>query len=483
MKIAIQGCCHGDLDAIYGHIDKLEKANGYKVDLLLICGDFQAMRNWLDLTVMSAPDKYKEIKDFHKYYSGARKAPIPTIVIGGNHEASNYLWELYHGGWLAPNIYFLGHAGSLIVNGLRISGSSGIYKDHDFNRGHYEKLPYDRSTLRSIYHTREYCVRKLSLLPQPDIFMSHDWPQSIAHYGDLQKLVRHKGYLKTDISNGRLGSPPLMGLLKTLKPKWWFAAHMHTRFEATVPHGDIAGNTIETTVPSVANPDEIMIDDDEAIDQPTNKDSNPASKANPDEINLSDEELEVATSLQPPPVAPSVTNFLALDKCLPNRKFLEVVDIPTPEFDQSKSASPSTKPTLSFDPLWLAITRAFHPNLSLSYVQATFPSETHARALVERELLWVNENVPSKLDGGWGVLECQKFIQTAPPITPTESGKMREGTPQRKPLAPLLVVTRLTLFTAPYYTNPQTEALCKLLEIPNKINPPPRDAPVRWQPA
>ena len=31
---------------------------------------------------------------WYRYYSGEKKAPILTIVIGGNHEASNYMWEL-----------------------------------------------------------------------------------------------------------------------------------------------------------------------------------------------------------------------------------------------------------------------------------------------------------------------------------------------------------------------------------------------------
>ena len=43
-----------------------------------------------------------------RYYSGEKKAPILTIVIGGNHEASNYMQELPYGGWLAPDIYYLG---------------------------------------------------------------------------------------------------------------------------------------------------------------------------------------------------------------------------------------------------------------------------------------------------------------------------------------------------------------------------------------
>lgn len=51
----------------------------------------------------------------------------PTTV-GGNHEAANHLWELYYGGWAAPNIYFLGFTGCVRFGGLRIAGLSGIYK-------------------------------------------------------------------------------------------------------------------------------------------------------------------------------------------------------------------------------------------------------------------------------------------------------------------------------------------------------------------
>lgn len=60
---------------------------------------------------MSVPEKYLDMGDFHKYYSGGKIAPFLTIFIGGNHEASNYLRELYYGGWAAPNIYYLGSSG------------------------------------------------------------------------------------------------------------------------------------------------------------------------------------------------------------------------------------------------------------------------------------------------------------------------------------------------------------------------------------
>lgn len=38
--------------------------------------------------------------------------PPPHSPVGGNHEASSYLWELFYGGWAAPNIYFLGYSGA-----------------------------------------------------------------------------------------------------------------------------------------------------------------------------------------------------------------------------------------------------------------------------------------------------------------------------------------------------------------------------------
>ena len=66
MKIAVEGCCHGELDAIYSHIASLERQNGYTVDLLLICGDFQAVRNLRDLQCMAVPDKYRKLGEFYK---------------------------------------------------------------------------------------------------------------------------------------------------------------------------------------------------------------------------------------------------------------------------------------------------------------------------------------------------------------------------------------------------------------------------------
>ena len=127
-----------------------------------------------------------------------------TLVIGGNHEASNYMWELcviclslvtflglslgrFHGGWLAPNIFFVGNAGCVQVNGIRIAGMSGIFNRHHYRDGKtchlnssvwlnpppgfHEKMPYSHSSMRSTYHIREYNFRRLALVRLVHFFM------------------------------------------------------------------------------------------------------------------------------------------------------------------------------------------------------------------------------------------------------------------------------------------------------------------------
>ncbi|CAL9132735.1 unnamed protein product [Musa textilis] len=44
MKIAVEGCLHGEMDKVYDTIRHIEKVENIKIDLLICCGDFQVLQ-------------------------------------------------------------------------------------------------------------------------------------------------------------------------------------------------------------------------------------------------------------------------------------------------------------------------------------------------------------------------------------------------------------------------------------------------------
>lgn len=176
--------------------------------LFLLFEAFRAFRNSEDLSSASIPRKYMdEVGDFYRYYSGELTAPILTIFIGGNHENSNLSQSLLFGGWAAPNIYYMGSSGVIVLSKgetkLRIGGVSGIYNYHDFHKGYDSSLPLSgKNDTKNVYHVREFDIFKLSLLPlgHLDVMLSHDWPQSIYSYGNVGQLLRVKKHLASDVN-------------------------------------------------------------------------------------------------------------------------------------------------------------------------------------------------------------------------------------------------------------------------------------------
>lgn len=444
---------------------------------MLIGGDFQAARNPTDLTVMSVPLKYRKLGDFPYYYRGDRTAPYLTLFIGGNHEASAYLWELYYGGWVCPNIYYLGAASVVRVGPLRIAGMSGIWKGSDYNKPHGERLPFGPNDIKSFYHVREIDVRKLLLLrTQVDVGMSHDWPRFVERHGDEDRLFAMKRAFRSESYGGTLGNPAAGYVMDRLRPRYWFSAHLHCKFSALKkypPPGEAAPASPPKVVePEPAepqgNPDEIDLDLDD--DGPPAKATSAEAPAElvgvPGGAVSEDLRAQLPASFAKPekrekttpgqPVPPGITNrevrFLALDKCLPGRHFLQLCEIhPIQHAESSADEKPgegtdSPRFRLQYDPEWLAITRVFSKYLTIGDPSVPNPpalGESDYYPLIDAELAWVEENLVAK-----GKMEVPRnFEHTAPVLV--------DGEPEIVNQQPR------------EYTNPQTAAFCELVGVPN----------------
>ncbi|RYO93230.1 hypothetical protein DL766_002169 [Monosporascus sp. MC13-8B] len=481
VRIAVEGCGHGTLDAIYASVAASSKARGWDgVELLIIGGDFQAVRNAADLSVMAVPPKYRQLGDFPAYYSGEKKAPYLTIFLAGNHEASSHLWELYYGGWVAPNIYYMGAANVLRLGPLRIAGLGGIWKGYDYRKPHHERLPFSQDDIKSFYHVREFDTRKLLLLrEQVDIGISHDWPRGIENHGNSRALWKMKPDFRQESIDGKLGNPAAEYVMNRLRPAYWFSAHLHCKFaavkeyDAPVAQDEPIASTSNSkdaeaskvAVPT-ANPDEIDLDMDESEDEPSTGVAagamETAAPSNPEFV--SDDiraqlPASFAKSTEQPklspgqPVPPTITNtttrFLSLDKCLPGRKFLQLCTVSPVDSTQTVTYPPSNSRQryhLRYDPEWLAITRVFAQYLTIGDREAQTPpdlGENVYSPMIDRERIWVEDNIVQK-----GRLDIPKnFTITAPPH--------RRGDPENVNHQP------------DEYTNPQTVAFCELVGVPN----------------
>lgn len=413
---------------------------------------------------------------FHRYYKQEKTAPVLTVFVGGNHEASGYLQELHYGGWVAPNMFYLGAAGVINVAGLRIAGLSGIYKQQHYTAGRFESMPFDNNTMRSVYHVRELEVFQLSHVQQVDktplgAFLSHDWPRGIEQHGNVPQLLRRKPFFEQEIRTNTLGSPAGEFLLYQLRPQHWFAAHLHVKFAAIVVHPE------QTT---------------DAVHASTNGDSAELAKAD------DKEEQEAAPK---PPSQPATTKFLALDKCLPRREFMQILDLATsativeassaeeqkneaviapatngdkqddtqeekPD-DTSRSPSSRPPPKIMFDLEWLAILRATHHLASSNKFAPRVPQEE--MKIEDKDIAWVKQRLQEfiaekkldKAEGEW----ITDFVKTAPGHGEEEGPVLVTGNPQTDLLLELLKLPHVA--TAPFVSGGTTAAA---VEDPNEID-------------
>ncbi|WAQ87455.1 hypothetical protein PtA15_8A359 [Puccinia triticina] len=140
-------------------------------NVLICCGDVQLFRNHSELQTFVAHIKYHQVGTFWQYYSGEKVIYGSSIAIDGS------------------------------IDSIQTSGASGIYKRHDCTSGHYERLPYFKGTIHSIYHVHKYDIFRVSQLPiatSSDISLSHDWPVGIEQYGNIAQLLWAEHFFKDE---------------------------------------------------------------------------------------------------------------------------------------------------------------------------------------------------------------------------------------------------------------------------------------------
>lgn len=208
-----------------------------------------------------------------------------------------------------------------------------------------------------------------------DIFLSHDWPSGIEHCGNLKQLLAQKPFFREDIEAKRLGNPHTLQILHQLKPSYWFSAHLHVKFPAVVEH----------------------------------------------------------------PETNEQTKFLALDKCLPRRDFLQIVEVQTAQ---------DVNVELKYDPEWLAILRVMEKYRSESRQELAVPGRVELRQEVEQERLWITQHITD--------LNVPLNFTRTVPVQPA-TGRLDEEE------------YRETL-QSHFRTNPQTLRFCEMLQIPTPFS-------------
>lgn len=219
-----------------------------------------------------------------------------------------------------------------------------------------------------------------------------------------------------------LGSYPNELLLSKLQPSFWFSAHLHVHFAAVVDHNMLKKGIYPPNTQKIlngqnhqplSNPDEIPVELD--ADESTNPDEieipldvEPNEKSM-NSVTNPEEGTAIDCSVHDKEATPAkCTKFLSLDKCLPRRQFLQIIDIPTANDDTEDY-------DFYYDLEWLSITRAMHPYLSTARQQSQLPSDDELKTAIKKE----HAHLTAKLESRSLDLKIpHNFEPTAPAYNP-----------------------------------------------------------------
>ncbi|XP_065605270.1 CWF19-like protein 1 isoform X1 [Cyrtonyx montezumae] len=191
LRVLACGDVEGRLETLFGRVRAIQGKSG-RFDMLLCVGNFFG----------STSDA-----EWAEYRSGAKKAPIPTFVLGANNQETVHCFPDVTGCELAENITYLGRRGLFSgTSGLQIAYLSGTESQ-------------DEPTPAYSFSSKDVTELKTSLLSTPDfkgvdILLTSPWPKDVGIYANSTR----------EIDTMKCGSALISDLASSVKPRYHFAA-------------------------------------------------------------------------------------------------------------------------------------------------------------------------------------------------------------------------------------------------------------------
>ena len=91
------------------------------------------------------------------------------------------------------------------------------------------------------------------------MYFNHEWPGSEFIITVKEKAHNSETILQGEIRAGLLGARPLLYLMNTLKPKYWYSAHLHISFDAIKKFPNGSTTRFTALDKSVGNRDHLRV--------------------------------------------------------------------------------------------------------------------------------------------------------------------------------------------------------------------------------
>ena len=205
MKIVFLGDIHGNIDKA---IDFL-KENHSNADYVIQVGDFGI---WPDPNrVDRATRKHGGAGDFPKYWQGKKILPFFFVFCHGNHEDFDFLNKYKNTHYIIDNLYYAASGSVHNIGGLRIAFLGGNYS-------YKAKKPR---------HIKPWIAQNLKA-EEFDILVTHDCARGtpLKTFAPLQRGKDGNVIMP--------GSPHILELIETVRPKFHFFGHYHQKADIEI---------------------------------------------------------------------------------------------------------------------------------------------------------------------------------------------------------------------------------------------------------